>query len=116
MYDFDFAAGVELEIAADTRSVALNTTAFDANFENMLALGYRDIRFPIPACLSGSSCGLSAGAGISSNHAWVFGNSTGWYGGCSSHPPWSFNAVQSCVSGFPPQTVSKYVLNLVCMQ
>ena len=66
MYDFDFAAGVELEIAADTRSVALNTTAFDANFENMLALGYRDIRFPIPACLSGSSCGLSGTSGTPS--------------------------------------------------
>ena len=105
MYDFDFAAGVGLKIAADTQSVWLDTKDFDANFENLIRLGYRDIRFPVPACLSGSSCGLIGGAGISPNHTWVFGNSTGWYGGCSGHPPYSFNAVQTCVNGFPPQTL-----------
>ena len=67
----------------------------------MLALGYRDIRFPVPACLSGSTCGLNAGAGISSNLTWTFGNSTGWYGHC----PRNHNAVQTCVNGFPPQTL-----------
>jgi hypothetical protein len=104
-YDIDFAAGVGLQIAADTKSVQLDTTAFDTNFAKMLELGYRDIRFPVPACLSGSSCGLHAGVGISPNATWVFGNSTGWFGNCPSHPPWNHNSVQSCVNGFPKQTL-----------
>jgi hypothetical protein len=76
-YEFDFSAPVGLLIANDTQSVVLDTTAFDATFEKLLGLGFKDIRFPTPACLSGSMCGINSAAGISPNHSWVFDNSSG---------------------------------------
>lgn len=100
--EFDMAAPVHLTIAADTQSVTLDTTAFDTQFSRLVSLGYRDIRFPVPACTSGSTCGLDAAGGVNPNATWVFGNSTGWYGNC---PAKDHSSEVTCVSGFPPQTL-----------
>ena len=54
------AVRVGLTIANDTQSVELDTAAFDANIEKLLALGYRDIKLPIPACNNGGSCSFSS--------------------------------------------------------
>ena len=35
--------------------IRLNTAPFDKNFRKLLALGYRDLKFPVPACSMGSS-------------------------------------------------------------
>jgi hypothetical protein len=70
-----------LTLSTDGKSATLDTTAFDTNFEKMLALGYRDFKFPVPACSTGGSCNLKAAAGIDSNATWVFANSTGFVDG-----------------------------------
>ena len=101
MYNFDFALPVGLQIAADTRSVILNTSAFDTGFERLLRTGYRDLRFPTPGCLSGSMCGLASAAGISPNASWVFGNSSGgWYGNCVTNRTDGNLRAGGCVSGW----------------
>ena len=88
MYSWDFATGVGLTIANDTQSVALDTAAFDANFAKLVAMGYRDLKLPIPGCQAGSSCAFESAAGARPDMTWFFGNSTGftdghgWYGNC----------------------------------
>ena len=108
VYDFDFANPVGLTIAPDAQSVVLDTEQFDATFTKLVAMGYRDIRFPTPACLTGSSCGLPAASGVSPNASWVFGNSSsGWYGNCitNSTDGTLRGGAASCVSGFSTRPI-----------
>jgi hypothetical protein len=99
MYSYDMVTSVGLTIANDTQSVQLDTDAFDANFEKLLALGYRDLKLPVPACTSGSSCAIQSASGISPNATWFFGNSSGfknghgWVGNCEGS--------SGCVGGQP---------------
>jgi hypothetical protein len=65
--NWDFATGVGLTIANDTNSVQIDTKAFDVNFEKLLALGYRDLKFPVPACTYGGSCSIDSAGGINPN-------------------------------------------------
>ncbi len=90
MNSWDFLTGVGLIISNDTQSVALDTTAFDANVEKLHALGYRDIKLPIPACSNGGSCSFNSAGTVDPNSKWTFANSThfnsatgrGWHGNC----------------------------------
>jgi hypothetical protein len=92
MNSWDFATGVGLTISNDTQSVTLDTAAFDANIEKLLALGYRDIKLPIPACQNGGSCSFNSAGSVSPDAQWTFANSTmfnsstgrGWHGNCES--------------------------------
>ena len=101
MNSWDFATGVGLTIANDTQSVTIDTAAFDANIEKLLALGYRDIKLPIPACNNGGSCSFSSAGSASPNTKWTFANTTlfdsttgrGWHGNCESPS-------SGCVMGF----------------
>ena len=92
MNSWDFLTGVGLTISNDTQSVALDTAAFDANVEKLHALGYRDIKLPIPACSNGGSCSFNSAGSVDPNSKWTFANSThfnsatgrGWHGNCES--------------------------------
>ena len=63
MYNWDFAVGVGLTISNDTQTASLDTAAFDANMDKLIALGYRELKLPLPGCSGGSPCGFwSAGS------------------------------------------------------
>ena len=91
MYNWDFSVGVGLTISNDTQTASLDTAAFDANMDKLIALGYREFKLSVPGCSGGSSCGFrSAGSAVDPNSTWTFANSTGynsstgrgWYGNC----------------------------------
>ena len=50
MYNWDFAVGVGLTISNDTQTASLDTAAFDANMDKLIALGYREFKLSVPGC------------------------------------------------------------------
>ena len=60
MNTWDFATGVGVTLSNDTKSVVLDTLAFDANVVKLTALGYRDLKLPIPGCSYGASCSFKS--------------------------------------------------------
>eukprot|EP01052_Picozoa_sp_SAG31_P033824 SAG31_NODE_3873_length_3795_cov_3.828734_2_plen_780_part_00 len=94
MESWEFAAGIGLTIANDTRSMEIDTAAFDRNFEKLVELGYRDLKFPVPGCFSAGSCSL----GLDPNATFTFVNSSvasydpetgrAWWGTCTPAESW----------------------------
>ena len=95
MENWEFAAGVGLTIANDTRSMALDTAAFDRNFAKLVELGYRDLKLPLPGCFSAGSCQVT----LTPNATFTFVNSSvasfdsetgrSWWGTCEPPRPGS---------------------------
>eukprot|EP01047_Picozoa_sp_COSAG01_P034221 COSAG01_NODE_2561_length_7452_cov_9.383925_1_plen_479_part_00 len=112
MENWEFAAGIGLTIANDTQSMKIDTAAFEHNFEKLLELGYRDLKFPVPGCFSAGSCVLR----LTPNATFTFVNSSvasfdpktgrAWWGTCEpaapSRPPgWDGGAPYPHAQGIP---------------
>ena len=88
MMTWDAMSSIGIWIADDTKSVTLDTAAFDKNMEMLIGMGYRDFRLPIPAGSNGASNTFSTAGGVNPNVTWSFANSThfntstgrGWWG------------------------------------
>ena len=73
--------------------MVLDTAAFDRNFEKLVALGYRDLKLPLPGCFSAGSCQVT----LTPNATFTFVNSSvasfdtetgrSWWGTCEPPRP-----------------------------